>query len=156
MTDWSEVPVFGLRDAREMVRRPSAYGLTTDAAGRLAIVRTPLGLFLPGGGSDAGETPGETVVREFWEECGLEVMAGTWSARAIECVYSPNDRVVFEKLSTFIDAACSERRGVGQEPDHELAWVSTAEAVAGLRDPSHRWAVEQWLAREAYRHRPGI
>lgn len=149
MTDWSDVPVFGLRDSPDLVRRPSAYGLTTNAAGQLAIVRTSLGLFLPGGGIDAGESPGETVVREFWEECGLEVTPGTWSARAIECVYSPNDRVVYEKLSSFIDAACSERRGVGQEPDHELEWVSVEIAAATLRDPSHRWAVEQWLRRDS-------
>jgi 8-oxo-dGTP diphosphatase len=112
-------------------------------------VRTSQGLFLPGGGIDPGESPGETVVREFWEECGLEVTAGMWSVRAIGFVYSPNDRVVFEKLSTFIDATCTERRGVAQEPDHELEWVSLQSAVTGLRDPSHRWAVERWLAREA-------
>ena len=136
--------MFG-RSAPGAVVRPSAYGLTTDAAGRVAVVRTSLGLFLPGGGIDPGETPSETVVREFWEECGLEVTAGAWSARAIDCVYSPNDRVVYEKLSTFIDATWTGRRGIGQEPDHELEWVTTDVAAAKLRDPSHRWAIEQWL-----------
>ena len=147
MTDWTDVPVFGCRDERETVVRPSAYGLTTNAAGRLAVVLTSLGLFLPGGGIDGDETPSETIVREFWEECGLEVTTGAWTVRAIDFVYSPNDRVVFEKLSTFIEATSAERRGVGQEPDHELDWVTTDVAVATLRDPSARWAVEQWRSR---------
>ena len=149
MTDWSDVPVFGIRDDRKTVVRPSAYGLTTNAVGRLAVVQTSLGLFLPGGGIDGDETPAETVVREFWEECGLEVTAGSWRVRAVDFVYSPNDRVVFEKLSTFIDAACTDRRGVGQEPDHELEWVTADVAVARLRDPSARWAVGQYFARGA-------
>jgi 8-oxo-dGTP diphosphatase len=108
-----------------------------------------MGLFLPGGGIDGNETPRETVVREFWEECGLEVIAGTWSVRAIDFVYSPNDRVVYEKLSTFVDATCTEQRGVGQEPDHELDWVVPDVAIATLRDPSARWAVGQWRQRGA-------
>jgi 8-oxo-dGTP diphosphatase len=112
----------------------------------VAVVRTPLGLFLPGGGIDGDETPHETVVREFREECGLEVTAGAWSVRAVDFVYSPNEGVVFEKLSTFIVATCIEQRGVGQEPDHELEWVSADVAAAKLRDPSARWAIEQWLA----------
>jgi 8-oxo-dGTP diphosphatase len=149
MSDWSDVPVFGARDARETIVRPSAYGLAANETGMVAVVRTSMGLFLPGGGIDPGESPTETVVREFWEECGLEVAVGAWSVRAIDFVYSPNDRVVFEKLSTFVHTTWTGRRGVAQEPDHELDWVSPAVAISGLRDPSARWAVEQWLARDA-------
>ena len=150
MNNWAGVRSFGSPPAEgRAVIRPSAYGLVTDGTAGLAIVRTPLGLFLPGGGMEHGESPLETVVREVWEECGLEAQVGAWVARAVDFVYSPSDRTHFEKRNTFVDARCSARRAAGQEPDHELEWVTPAAAIAGLAHPSHRWAVSQWLRRSA-------
>jgi 8-oxo-dGTP diphosphatase len=146
MNDWEHVPAFGSPPAEGgAVIRPSAYGLVTDGTAGIAIVRTPLGLFLPGGGMEPGESPLETVVREVWEECGLEAQVGRWVVRAIDFVYSPSERTHFEKQSTFVDARCSSRRVTGQEPDHELEWVTPESAIADLAHPSHRWAVAQWL-----------
>src|SRR5688572_18821109 len=72
MTEWTDVPVFGRppHGPRATVR-PSAYGLLVDDDGRLAVVRTPQGWFLPGGGMEAGEAPPDTVAREVLEECGF-------------------------------------------------------------------------------------
>jgi 8-oxo-dGTP diphosphatase len=145
-TEWDDVPLFGSQPAdMRAVVRPSAYGLVVNGAARIAIVRTPLGLYLPGGGMEQGESPIETVVREVWEECGLEAQVGGWIARAVDIVYSPSDRTHFEKRSTFVDARCSERRAAGQEPDHALEWVTPEEALDSLAHPSHRWAVSEWL-----------
>jgi 8-oxo-dGTP pyrophosphatase MutT (NUDIX family) len=71
MDDWSKAPLFGFRsEVERWVIRPSAYGVLEDQAGRLAIVRSRDGVFLPGGGVDAGETPEEAILREALEECG--------------------------------------------------------------------------------------
>jgi 8-oxo-dGTP pyrophosphatase MutT (NUDIX family) len=96
---------------------------------------------------DPEETAADTVVREFWEECGLEVTAGSWIVRAVDFTYSPNDRVYYEKRSSFVDAYCTERRGVAQEPDHELEWMTMDEALTSLAHRSFRWAVAQWMNR---------
>ena len=79
----SDAPVFGHAptDAHAVVR-PSAYGLVTDSEGRVAVVRTAHGLFLPGGGIEAGETAREAVTREVREECGLDVQLGSWAVHA--------------------------------------------------------------------------
>ena len=60
--------------------RPSAYGLAADVMGRIAVVRTPQGLFLAGGGIEPRETPHDAVVREMREECGLDVSVSAGAA----------------------------------------------------------------------------
>lgn len=151
--DWSDAPSFGPRDAPRdasaaYVVRPSAYALLRDEVGQIAVVRTPKGLFLPGGGIDPGETAREAIQRETIEECGLPVRLRQWTTRAIEFVYSPEERTHFEKRSTFIDAVVDpvfEGALVpASEPDHELVWMSRAAAIESLSHASHRWAVEGW------------
>jgi len=145
--DWDGVPVFGHppADARATVR-PSAYALLADDAGRLAVVRTPQGLFLLGGGMEPGEAPPDTVVREAREEAGLVVRVGAWNVRAVDFVYSITDRTHFEKRSTFVEVHAEGPRAGAGEPDHELRWLPPREAAERLSHPSHRWAAERWHA----------
>lgn len=62
-------------------QRVGAYGYAVDS-GRILLTRnSPSGPMpgvwnLPGGGIDHGETPVDTVVRELWEECGLDAKIG--------------------------------------------------------------------------------
>jgi 8-oxo-dGTP diphosphatase len=141
-----DVPVFGHPPVGGVATvRPSAYGLAADVMGRIAVVRTPQGLFLAGGGIEPGETPHDAVVREMREECGLDVRVGSWSARAVDFVYSTTEHTHFEKRSTFLDVSVSAAGAAGSEADHELVWVTPREAITQLAHPSHRWAVTQWL-----------
>ena len=51
MTDWNAVPIFGVADTTlPRVIRPSAYAIIAGSPDRLAIVHTPAGVYLPGGG----------------------------------------------------------------------------------------------------------
>ncbi|MBI1897436.1 MAG: NUDIX hydrolase [Acidobacteria bacterium] len=72
MSDLTHVPVFGTPvEGCPYVLRPSAYALVRNAAGELAVARTPRGCFLPGGGVETGESPEQAIEREAKEECGL-------------------------------------------------------------------------------------
>ena len=145
LTDWHTVPVFGARapDARATVR-PSAYGLIENERGQLALVRTPEGVFLPGGGIEAGETPSEAVVREALEECGLVVRIGTWCACAVQFAASKSEHACYEKRSTFVEALIAGAPSSASEPDHELVWVEASAARALLAHASHAWAIASW------------
>ncbi|HEX9728913.1 MAG TPA: NUDIX domain-containing protein [Gemmatimonadales bacterium] len=146
MTDWLTVPFFGDPVPRFVaVVRPSAYGIIPDGHGRLAVVRTPAGSYLPGGGQADSEAPELTVVREAREECGLAVRVGAWRRAAVEHVTSTAEQTHFEKRSTFCDAVVIAPLASATDPDHALVWVSPGEALEVLRPGSHRWAIEQWL-----------
>jgi 8-oxo-dGTP diphosphatase len=150
MTDWGNVRVFGARPtAVSAIVRPSAYGIVTDGQGRLAVVRTPIGLSLPGGGSEEPEAPEATVLREYREECGLDIRVGPWRRTAIEHVFSTAEQAQFEKRNTFCDATVIGAAGEPSEPDHLLEWMPPHEAARLLVPPSHRWAIREWRATSA-------
>jgi 8-oxo-dGTP diphosphatase len=148
MDDWGKAPVFGVRIGGEAWGvRPSAYGVVEDGQGRLAVVRTPQGVFLPGGGQAAGETPEKAIEREAMEECGLGIRLGPWTTHAVQFIFSKQDRAHFEKPSTFIAAVAEGPAGIPTEKNHELVWADPETAVELLSQESHRWAVRQWRRR---------
>jgi 8-oxo-dGTP diphosphatase len=148
MEDWSDVPVFGVCPTLETcVLRWSAYGLIRDVDGRLAVVRTPRGVYLPGGGIEEEETPEEALSREVLEECGMIIQPGVWVARAVQFTYSEPKRTHFEKRSVFIEGAITGHGLSPSEMDHELIWMDAAEAIRQLSHQSHGWAVELWRKR---------
>jgi 8-oxo-dGTP diphosphatase len=145
MSDWQDVPVFGSPPpGLAPLVRPSAYALIIEARGRLAVVRTPSGIHLPGGGIDPGESATAAVVREVREECGLAVKVGGWAVRAVDYVHSKTHHAHYEKRCTFVDADVVGPPAAPDEVDHELLWLEPHIAVRTLAHPSHAWAVGQW------------
>ncbi|HWC17658.1 MAG TPA: NUDIX domain-containing protein [Terriglobales bacterium] len=125
-------------------QRPSAYAVVMSG-GKIAIARTPLACYLPGGGIDAGETPEDTVRREAAEECGFLLSPQRFLGDAIEICYAEDEHQYFEKHSAFF-AASIVGSATKTEADHELLWLSPKEAIAVLSHGSHRWAVQQLLS----------
>jgi 8-oxo-dGTP diphosphatase len=114
----------------------------------LAVVLTPRGYFLPGGGTDAGETPEQTAVRETREECGLVVAPRALLGKAVQIVYSLEEKEYFEKLCDFVEAVVVGT-AAWSEHDHELIWMKPKEAQKKLSHESHRWAVKRLIAQAA-------
>ena len=124
--------------------RPSAYALFQNDRGEFAVVRTPEGTYLPGGGMDPGETPQQTVIRETLEECGLAIVIGSRTAVAVQFAWSEKEQTYFEKHCTFVDAAVLGPDTSRLEADHELFWVDAERACAMLTHESHAWVVTEW------------
>ena len=142
----TSLPVFGTRvEGCPYIVRPSAYALVRNAGGDLAVIQTPRGLYLPGGGVEPDETPEETVQREAREESGLILRPRASIGKAIEIVYSAEENACFEKRCVFIEAEviC---KVPSYERDHELIWVSLAQAISMLSHESHRYAVQRYTS----------
>ena len=136
------IPEFGQRiDGIQYTLRPGGYGVVRDAAGLIAVVATPRGLFLLGGGQDPGESPEEAFVREAREECQLEVCGLCLIGVADELVFGESEQIHFRKRCTFFAAMAEFSVVCGGEPDHELLWLSVPDAIARLAHASQRWAV---------------
>ena len=128
------------------VDRPSAYAVIFRRDRRVAVVSTPRGVFLPGGGQEAGEAPDETAVRESMEECGLPIRPSRELGAADQLVFTPGHATGLRKRCTFFAAevdtvACGRR-----EADHVLLWLTPGEAAQQLSYASHRWAVAKAAA----------
>jgi 8-oxo-dGTP pyrophosphatase MutT (NUDIX family) len=124
------------------VLRPGGYVVLFDDGGAVAVVSTPSGLALPGGGQDKGEEPEDAAVREVEEECGLRITLCRRIGIADELVFAADERIHYRKRCTFFVAKAIGRTGAG-ESDHRLVWLSPTDAVAKLLHQSQRWAVSE-------------
>jgi 8-oxo-dGTP diphosphatase len=136
------IPEFGTAvPGEDYILRPSAYSIITDAA-RVAIVFAPGGGYLPGGGQLDGESPEQAAMREALEECGLHIRLGRCIGLADELVYAGAEQAYFRKRCTFFVAELANRETAKPtEPDHQLVWMSPADAMVALRHESQRWAL---------------
>jgi 8-oxo-dGTP diphosphatase len=139
------IPVFGPAIAgAEYILRPGGYALILTTEGDLAVVSTPVGLALPGGGVNAGELPQAAAVREVREECGLCIKVGDCIGIADELVYAEDEDVYYRKRCAFFVAKIVQHLGAG-EPDHFLQWLSPERAAGELLHESQRWAVKELM-----------
>ncbi|HEX6747269.1 MAG TPA: NUDIX domain-containing protein [Longimicrobium sp.] len=132
----------------EVASRPrhAAYAVIVDGEGHVAAVRGRGGRFwLPGGGSLAGETPEETVLREIREELGREARPGDRIARATQHFHAADEGCWYEMAAVFVLA---ELVGDVIHPaEDEMSWLDPARDAALFFHPCHAWAAEMGVAR---------
>lgn len=143
---WCDVPAFGECvpgvDYRD---RPGAYALLFDANGRMAVMVTPRGHYLPGGGCDPDESREAALRREVREECGLMCRHVRHLGDADEYVHAPAEAAWFRKRCAFFAVTAGEATATDTEADHRLHWMSPADAAARLSHGSQRYAVRRWI-----------
>lgn len=140
-----EMPTFGERTrAYPWVERPSAYAIVTDERDRIALVETPRGTFLPGGGIDPGEWAEITAVRETREECALDIRTTWFVGRATDLVVGAEEGHGFAKVSAFLAADVIGRAAIEPQADHTLIWAASEDAARRLTRHGHIWAIEEW------------
>jgi 8-oxo-dGTP pyrophosphatase MutT (NUDIX family) len=134
------IPQFGQQEpGADYLLRPGGYVVVVRGAW-VAVLDTPSGVMLPGGGCEAGEDAAAAAVREAREECGLRIALQARLGTADELVFSASEQTHFRKRCTFFRAALLKEDG-GGEPGYVLHWVAPSEAIARLRHDSQRWAV---------------
>ena len=126
--------------------RPSAYAVLRaeprgDQPTRIALVRARQDVLLPGGGLDPGEGQAEALLREVAEECALRVTITHSLGDAIYIVGGRGGPAI-EKRNSFFSAEIDG--AIEQEPEHDVLWLTLAEALRTATNSSHRWAIKRW------------
>jgi 8-oxo-dGTP diphosphatase len=132
-----DVPTFGRPPAEGgYVDRLAVYAVIRGEDGRVAVVHSDgFGLFLPGGGVEAGEGLEEAIRREVREECACELQLCRRVGEAVQYHGAYRARHVF-----FVAELVGPPTGTGE---HELLWLDPAEAAARFYHRSHAWAIGQ-------------
>jgi 8-oxo-dGTP diphosphatase len=119
--------------------RDASYAVILGAEARVALVRGRRGLFLPGGGALAGESPEQTVAREILEETGREAIRLRLLGEAIQ--YFEAKGASYRMRATFFVAEVAEATGI--EGGHEVIWMSPESVRGDLFHECHGWAIER-------------
>ena len=138
-----DFPEFGGQEpCAQYIIRPGGYLVVRNSQGEIAVLSTPQGFFLPGGGQDDGESPAQAALREADEECGLRVQLSGLLGTADELVFAASEEKYYRKRCVFFSAVFvgSEEGG---EVDHQLVWMVAEEAASQLSHQSQAWAVSK-------------
>jgi 8-oxo-dGTP pyrophosphatase MutT (NUDIX family) len=124
------------------ILRRGGYIVVRNARGEIAVLRTPKGYFLPGGGQEGEETPEQAAVREAAEECGMRVKITGSIGTADELVFTESKGKYYRKRCVFFSAELLGCDG-GGEDDHELLWMRAEEATLRMSHKSQAWALSK-------------
>jgi 8-oxo-dGTP diphosphatase len=127
------------------VERLSAYGVIVNESGAVAVVRTPDGYFLPGGGAHTSETAEEALWREIVEETGYAPVILRDIGIAAQLTYSEDERLHYRKVGHFFLARFAGKITEQVEADHELIWCSADDALKKMTHEYQAWAIREAL-----------
>src|SRR5262245_17987910 len=145
VTGMTETATFGGRlDGVAYADRPAAYAVVAGENGTVAAVKGKTGkFFLPGGACLPGETAEETVRREVREELARSVRLIRPIGAATQYFHAADDDRHYKMSAVFFFAEFTD--GPAGKGEHDLAWLSPAEAEAAFFHESHAWAVRRGL-----------
>lgn len=129
--------IFGKAPSDQKPRPRDAAYIVIRETGAVAVVKHGPVYFLPGGGSEPGESPIETLTREVAEELACEIVIDREIGRAVQYFYSAEDRGYYRMTATFFTGHFAT------EPGGDVLWLPEAALKDSLFHECHRWAVEE-------------
>jgi 8-oxo-dGTP diphosphatase len=127
------------------VERLSAYGVILNESAAVAVIKTPDGYSLPGGGAHTGETAQDALRRETIEETGYAPVILRDIGIAAQFTYSEDKRLHYRKVGHFFLARFAGKITEQVEADHELIWCPADEAMRKMTHEYQAWAIREAL-----------
>ena len=138
--------VFGEKKSVTYVDRKGAYLIAVNE-GKIAVVQTKKGLFLPGGGIDGSETDAETILRECREEIGYDVAVEQRICSAEQYAEHPTIGY-FHPIQTYYSGCLLKESWAPVENDHRLVWYPYESLKGKLFVPMQNWALDVYWAQQ--------
>lgn len=107
----------------------------------VAVVKTPKGFFLPGGGIDCGESHIECIERELLEETGFLCEIDKYICSAEEYLYHEKFRY-FHPIQNYYCGKLTEQIVQPVETDHQLEWLPVRDIESKMYLKSQGWAIK--------------
>lgn len=134
---------FGTKEKKlNYTDRTGAY-LICVKKGKMAVIQTPKGYFLPGGGLEQNETHKDCIVRELLEETGCSCQIN----HLVCCAdtYTVHEKIgPFHPIQYYYSGNLKKKISEPTETEHTLTWMPLHEAAQKLFLPMQRWATEQY------------
>lgn len=129
-------------------KREAVYALCVNKKSEVAVLKTPRGIFLPGGGIEAQEDYIACLVRECQEETGYAIANPIYIGSASLYDFAPSIKQHLEMVGHFYRVDFQAPNGIeihqvkGQEADKTLQWLSFEDAIKSLKLPHQAWGVK--------------
>jgi 8-oxo-dGTP diphosphatase len=137
---------FGQKENIPYHDRKGAY-LIPIQGNQVAVVQTPKGYFLIGGGLENGETDRQCIERECMEETGYAAAVGKCVCSAEKYALHP-ELGGFHPIQTYYLGDLRCRENTPTDTDHRLVWVAYEEIKDQMYSDMQGWAITQcWKAR---------
>jgi 8-oxo-dGTP diphosphatase len=114
---------------KQYKQRVGAYAVIKNDQGLIALVKTPRGYFLPGGGVEAGESLAACLTRECREEIGAKISGLENFALGNHYFHSTTLNLDMESLGHFFTCQIDQFLAIPTEADHELIWLDPGQAI---------------------------
>jgi len=140
------IPEFGTKqNGMNYVERPGVYAVIENKDKQIAVIETSNGYFLPGGGTNPGESDVHALKREIIEEIGYQVAVLLKIGEAIEYINADSEKKHYQIRSRFYKVQLGSKVGEGIEKDHRLVWLWQEDAIKLLKRQGQVWAVKNMI-----------
>lgn len=137
-------------DDKKYLDRVGAY-LIAETDGRIAVIKTAKGYFLPGGGIDENESHIQCIEREVFEEIGCECAVKKYLCSAEEYIF--HEKIgYFHPIQYYYTGKIGSKIQEPTENDHALVWIDIQFAAENMHSAAQKWAVMQFLSHGFHCH----
>ena len=132
--------IFGTKENVVYNDRRGAY-IIPICGTKIAVVKTPKGYFLLGGGAQRDESDEQAIIRECIEEIGYTVDNLSFICSA-ETYTKHSELGYFHPIQAYYTGSLLEKVQEPSESDHELLWVEYADLKGNMFVKMQNWAID--------------